>query len=172
MSEPITLKDLTAEDAVAYRALRLEALEVAAESFGSSVEEERERTLDEFRARIEDNHVVGAYAGKSLCGMAGFYTLDRLKTAHRGVIWGVYVRPAFRGRGIARLLIEDLLVFASTKVEQVHLAVVVGNAAALHLYESLGFRIYGTEPRALRIAGRDYDEHLMVKRFAESDHAK
>ena len=165
MNTPITLRDLTGDDAAAYRALRLEALELAAESFGSSVEEERERGLDEFRTRLDQNHVVGAYSGNSLCGTAGFYALDRLKTAHRGVIWGVYVRPAFRGRGIARLLIEDVLVFASTKVEQVHLAVVVGNAPALRLYESLGFVTYGTEPHALRIDGRDFDEHLMVLRF-------
>ena len=40
-----------------------------------------------------------------------------------------------------------------------------GNAAAVALYEHLGFVRYGTEPHALRVNGRDFDEHLMVLRF-------
>jgi ribosomal protein S18 acetylase RimI-like enzyme len=47
-------------------------------------------------------------------------------------------------------------------VEQIHLQVVTTNTAAYNLYRSMGFVAYGIEPRALRHAGRDYDEAMMV----------
>ena len=43
-----------------------------------------------------------------------------------------------------------------------HLHVTVGNEAAERLYRALGFRRYGVEERALRIAGRFFDEAMMV----------
>ena len=63
-------------------------------------------------------------------------------------------------------MVEQVLARARTRVEQVHLAVTANNAAAVALYEHLGFVRYGTEPRALRVNGRDLDEHLMVLRFS------
>ena len=48
-------------------------------------------------------------------------------------------------------------------MEQMHLHVVTTNTAAYDLYRSMGFVAYGIEPRALRHAGRDYDEAMMVR---------
>ena len=74
-------------------------------------------------------------------------------------------RPVGRGKGLGRAIIAYLLEAAATQVKQVHLSVVTTNAAAVRLYEQLGFRTYGTEPRSLRVGERYYDEHLMVMRF-------
>ena len=52
---------------------------------------------------------------------------------------------------------------AHGRVERVNLTVTAVNEAALHLYQRHGFRIYGTEPDALKVAGRNYDEHLMTR---------
>jgi ribosomal protein S18 acetylase RimI-like enzyme len=41
--------------------------------------------------------------------------------------------------------------------------VVQDNTAALSLYRALGFEVYGSEPRALKDAGRYSDELLMVR---------
>ncbi len=49
-------------------------------------------------------------------------------------------------------------------LEQVHLAVVATNAAAVTLYRSLGFTVYGRDPRALKLGDRYVDEELMVRR--------
>ena len=87
------------------------------------------------------------------------------KAAHRGNIWGVYVQPAARGRGVSRALLTEILSHARTQVKQVHLSVVTDNVAALALYERLGFTTYGTEPRSLFVDGRYLDEHLMVLHF-------
>ena len=37
------------------------------------------------------------------------------------------------------------------------------NDAARTLYESEGFRSFGIEPRAIRVAGRYYDKNHMVR---------
>jgi len=39
------------------------------------------------------------------------------------------------------------------------------NLGAKALYLGLGFVLYGTEPRAIRIDGRDYDEDHLVMVF-------
>jgi ribosomal protein S18 acetylase RimI-like enzyme len=41
------------------------------------------------------------------------------------------------------------------------LSVVVDNLAATNLYRSVGFDVYGKDPRALKVGGRDIDEYLM-----------
>lgn len=85
---------------------------------------------------------------------------------HRGTLWGVYVAPQVRGAGLGRRVVEQVLAHARTRVMQVHLSVTVGNAAALALYQGLGFELYGTEPRALKVDGRFLDEYLMLLRFS------
>jgi ribosomal protein S18 acetylase RimI-like enzyme len=44
------------------------------------------------------------------------------------------------------------------------LAVAVGQDSAKQLYESLGFEVYGREPRAIKLGDRYVDEELMVLR--------
>lgn len=51
------------------------------------------------------------------------------------------------------------------EVEEVRLAVVASNTAAVRLYARLGFRRYGLEPRALRVGDRYHDELLMALRL-------
>ena len=41
--------------------------------------------------------------------MAGFYALEGPKTRHKGVLWGMYVKPAARGRGLAKALTERVM---------------------------------------------------------------
>jgi RimJ/RimL family protein N-acetyltransferase len=164
MTAPL-IRRLSTDDAGVYRELRLDGLRNAPTAFGSSYEAESKNTLEEFAERLNRSYVAGAWLTGSLVGTAGFYRLDGLKTAHRGNIWGVYVRPDVRGHGVARALITDVLAFARTQVQQVHLSVVTENESARRLYEALGFTFYGTEPRSLFVDGRYLDEHMMVLRF-------
>ncbi len=159
------IRRIMPSDAATYRDLRLEALQNAPTAFGSSYEAESRSSLADFEDTVTRSHIAGAWLWGALVGTAGFYRLDGTKVAHRGNIWGVYVRPDARGRGIAHALISDVLAYARTQVEQVHLSVVTENDSARRLYEHLGFTTYGTEPRSLLVAGRYLDEHLMVLRF-------
>ncbi len=111
-----------------------------------------------------NNCVAGAFEGAELVGMAGFARNLREKSHHKGLIWGVYVRPAYRGRGVARDLLRALIERAKLQrgLEQIMLTVAVDQAAARRLYESLGFEVFGHERHALKVDGEYVDEDHMV----------
>jgi len=158
------VRQLIEADAPAFRELRLAGLNDAPAAFGSSFAAEKDRTVADFAGTIERNYLAGAFVDGVLVGAAGFYQLVGEKVAHRGNIWGVYVAPRHRGRGIARQLMENVMAHGRTIVTQVHLCVVEDNVAARQLYERLGFVTYGIEPRSLRVGDRFHDEYLMVWR--------
>ena len=162
------VRRLDAEDIEAYREIRLEALVVEPTAFTSDHASEASLTADEWQGRLERNHVFGTFDGDRLVGVATFFLESREKARHRGHVVAVYMRPEARGRGAGRGLMEAVIAEARGKATQLHLGVTVGNEAARRLYERVGFQIYGVDPRALRIDGRYYDEHLMVRLLDEA----
>jgi ribosomal protein S18 acetylase RimI-like enzyme len=164
MPPRLLIRQLTERDAASFRVLRLAGLQEAPTAFGSSYAAEKDRTVEDFAKTIGRNYLAGGFFGNRLVGVVGFYQSAGEKVAHRGNIWGVYVDPAYRGTGIARLLMEHVLAHAKSVVRQVHLCVVTDNDAALGLYRRLGFVTYGREPRALQVDDRFYDEELMMWR--------
>ena len=159
------VRRLTSNDAEAFRAIRLEGLRLHPEAFASSFEEESARGLEWFADSLTRNAVFGAFRDGSLQGVAGFYIRRHDKMKHKGVLWGLYLREAARGGGLARALVEAVEAHARREVEVLAVSVVTGNRAARRLYEQLGFICYGVEPNALRVEGRDYDEALLEKRL-------
>ena len=80
-----------------------------------------------------------------MLGIAGFVSRDSAKETHKGLLFGMYVRPVARGTGVARRLVEWVVDFARSNVELIQLSVVVGNEPARRLYARLGFVEYGIE---------------------------
>jgi ribosomal protein S18 acetylase RimI-like enzyme len=78
------------------------------------------------------------------------------------MLWGMYVRPAYRGAGIGRVLVEAIIAHARQRVELLQLFVVSDNAAARRLYSSLGFVEYGIERHATKYRGQYHDDVLMA----------
>ncbi len=153
---------LTADDWQIWKDIRLEALQNSPESFGSSIEEECDWPDLKFQNGLNRSHIFGAFIENDLVACAGYYVLNFLKTQHRGVIWGMYTRPKSRKQGIASALIQTVITDAKSKVLQLHLTCVTSNRGAIQFYQKQGFKIYGTEPRALKIGDTFFDEHLMV----------
>lgn len=163
------IRQLEPADQKLFFQLRMEALETHPESFGSTQdefaaqsEEDRQRQL----SGMEDSFVLGAFLGENLVGVLGFFRRKGEKLRHKGVIWGVYVLPAARRKGIARaLLLESLQRSRSMKgLDAILLTVVSSNHSAKSLYQSMGFTTYGQERAALRIGSEPtnlIDEDLM-----------
>lgn len=160
---------LTPADAALYRPVRLEALTTNPEAFGSSFEHEQDKPLAWFEERLAISDVFGAFIADELVGTAGFRREDGAKTAHKGVLWGMYVRPQARKSGTGRLLVDAVAAHAAQRVEQLHLVVVSENEAALRLYTAAGFAEYGRGLKALKVGDRYYDEILMALFFNGSD---
>lgn len=61
-------------------------------------------------------------------------------------IYGFAVHPAFQGKGIGRAALSESVISLNKKgAESIHLDVVATNKNALRLYESCGFKAYGTQ---------------------------
>jgi RimJ/RimL family protein N-acetyltransferase len=164
------IRPLMSPDAEALRTLRLEALATAPEAFASSYEEERSHSVAWFRSRIPadgPNAIFGAFHGGDLVGMAGFAVSDGAKSRHKGVMWGVFVRPEWRGSGLGKALVRRVVEHAAEHVMVLQAAVVTTNDGARRVYHQLGFVPYGIERRALCVDGIFYDEELLALAFRE-----
>ena len=167
----IQINLLTPADAASYRAIRLAGLKDAPEAFGSTFEAEVVKPLAWFFERLTASQIFGALRDRKILGVAGLAVRDAEKEAHKGLLWGMYVRPEARGLGVARRLVEAVIDFARPRVELIQLSVVMGNEPARRLYSRLGFVEYGIEKNSLKYGGRYYDEILMAKPLtATGDH--
>src|SRR5262249_29523872 len=108
---PITIRPTRDEDVTAYRELRLQALRTHPEAFGATYEEGLAQPIERWQQNVRDGAGTDlgisyvAEAGGALIGMTGIYRHKSAKMGHRATIWGVYVRPDWRGAGIADALI-------------------------------------------------------------------
>jgi RimJ/RimL family protein N-acetyltransferase len=158
----IEVRRLTSEDAAAYREIRLAGLSDCPEAFGSTFERESVEPLAWFRGRLGKGPVFGAFRLSELVGTAGFAQRDGEKEKHKGLLWGMYVRPDARNAGIGRQLIDAVIDYARQHVELIQLSVVSDNERARRLYAGLGFVEYGVEKNSLKQRGHYYDEILMA----------
>lgn len=162
------LRLLEERDAAIYQSLRLQGLQESPEAFGSTFEREAAFSIETVADRIkpnEDRFVLGAFDDHgSLTGIVAFIRENSLKTRHKGAVFGLYVTPEMRGKGIGKALMRELLVRAKQMdgLEQLNLTVVSANGLARRLYESIGFQVYGTERRALKWEEAYFDEDYMA----------
>lgn len=165
----IVIRPITREEVTTWRALRLEAMRAYPSAFSASPDDWERLPMDEVERRIPlpggDDVLFGAYAGGELQGCAGFQREKGAKEAHKGYLWGVYVRAAFQGRGLGEQLTQAVIDWGRPRVDILRCAVTSENCGAKALYLRLGFKLYGTEPRAIRANGRDYDDDLLALAF-------
>ena len=162
-SAEIYIRRLTPADAALYRSIRLEGLSSNPEAFGSTFDAEFGKPLAWFFDRLSNTQIFGAFRESDILGVAGFAVRETEKERHKGLLWGMYVRPSARGAGVACRLVETVIEFARPRVELIQLSVVMGNEPARRLYARLGFVEYGIERNSLKHGGKYYDEILMAK---------
>ncbi len=103
------IRALEPNGAPALIALRREALSTAPLAFGASLEDDRGLSLETVRTSLADVGsfaVLGAFEGGALVGMVGVSRLEKLKSRHRAKIWGMFVTPPVRGRGLGAALLR------------------------------------------------------------------
>lgn len=164
MSHPASIRILTVADAPAFLALRQQSLRDHPEAYHSAAEE-WDVPVSHAEARIAENLVFGGFSDGMLVGIVTLALSARTgrKLRHKVEIWNVYVDPAQRGTGLARRLMQAAIAEARRRgLAAIVLSVSADNLPAFRLYESLGFRVFGVEPDAMRLPdGRSFDDTLM-----------
>jgi RimJ/RimL family protein N-acetyltransferase len=163
---------LAPADAERYAPFRMRMLRDSPWAFASSPEEDLAREPARVAEMLEGEQyaivAIDAPDGSGeLAASAAIYRQTSAKAAHRAGVWGVFVDPAWRGRGLGRAVMVAALDLARgwEGVDWVDLGVSENAPAAQALYESLGFRGWGREPESLQCDGRRYDEIFMTLRL-------
>ena len=166
---------LTADDAASYQPLRLRALQEHPEAFGASYEDERQRSLAVVAERLEatpDSFMLGAWDQQRMVGLVGLYRSPGVKVRHRAGVGGMYVAAEARGQGIGSALMKRLLEHAPTMphLDEIILAVTVGNVTARALYLATGFTPTYIEQRYIKVGAQYYDLEWMSKKVTKHEH--
>ena len=155
-SSELAIRRLVPEDAAIYRTLRLRGLREHPDAFTSSYAEDNEKPVDATERRLgpdSGDWVFGAFVSNELAGLAGLSREPRAKNRHKASVFGMYVAPEHGRRGVGAALLRRVIEAARSQpgLEQLVLTVTDTNVAARTLYENLGFRSFGVEPRAIRV---------------------
>ena len=172
----IIIRKLQPHESTIYREVRLDCLKNTPQFFGSTYEEEILNPKFSFETYIEtdspDHVMFGAFDGERLIGITGFNRMARKRASHRGELVQVYVEPGYRGQNIGEKLLRHVLeyAFALDGIEQVQLSVIASNQTAIKLYEKLGFKSFGVQPKYFK-AGDSYMDQQFMQVF-KSDYSK
>ena len=166
----VQIREITKTDAAQYRTLRLRALKEYPTIFSSSYETERDWPLPAFADRLPntpgatDAFILGCFVEGDLVGSIGFYRYEGPKLEHTGRIVAAHVAAEQQGKGYGRAMVVAALERARRVpgLSLIQLTATTTNERAISLYESFGFEIYGTSPRAMLVDGQYIDEHLMA----------
>ncbi|MEN0019951.1 MAG: GNAT family N-acetyltransferase [Planctomycetota bacterium] len=168
-SAPPTPRPLTPDDVTLYAALRREMLLDAPWAFCSGPDDPGAGGADEAlilqRLAQPETTTFVIEDGPRLVASATVIRLDRRKLRHRAEIVAVYVTPSHRNRGLGRAVLTAAIQQAKAwqGVESIALSASSNSPAAIALYESLGFVVWGREPGAMRVGDHTYDEvHLQL----------
>jgi GNAT superfamily N-acetyltransferase len=164
-------RKLTTADARAFRELRAEMCDRHPEAFGQTPDEVRQMPEEKFLDWMSpsdvfpEKFVLAAFDGEQLIGTAALRREDSEKERHRGWIWSVYVRQEGRGKGLGKLLMQQLIIECRKMegLEALTLTVAVTQTSARTLYTSLGFFTNGLILKGYRLPdGRYIDNEEMT----------
>ncbi len=163
-----------ADDAPAYRAMRLAALQAHPLAFSGDPAKEAARPLESWESRLNpdlnpNSATFVADAAGELAGMIAVVQLSGAKVQHTANIYSVYVQPEWRGQGLADALLNACVNWAAAlDIQQLKLSVTASNLAALGSYLRNQFRVYAVDPQVMYVDGVFHDELLMVRRIAKT----
>jgi ribosomal protein S18 acetylase RimI-like enzyme len=162
----VDIRPLTPQDVAAYRQLRLASLREHPLAYVTDLSEEEQISSEEMEGRLaaaSPARTFGVFQGDDLVGIGTLVRSTRIRLAFRATIVGMYILPPFRRQGAASRLLEACMARARTfpEVEEVCLAVTVGNDAARQTYLKFGFQPEYVEPRYFKHARDYYDMEWM-----------
>jgi len=159
----IIVKKLGEDDWETYRDIRLEALKNDPSAFGSCYSEEEKFPENKWRERIKN--ALFAMDGKKAVGTIVVFFENYNNLKHIAHIYGVYVKPDYRGKGVSKMLMGAALenIKSNKEIIKVKLEVNAKQKPAYELYKKYGFKKIGITKKELKVDNKFYDEVLMEK---------
>jgi RimJ/RimL family protein N-acetyltransferase len=163
----VTIREILPDDAARFLEL---CLNLDAEtSFMMYEPGERQTTVAGQRDIIEQirstahSTIIVADTGRELAGYVAANGGEFNRVRHTAYIVAG-VRQAYAGQGIGTLLFTALDEWArTTELRRLELTVRADNAAAIHLYQKMGYDIEGTKRDSLLVVDELVDELYMAK---------
>ena len=138
--QPMHLHEVVPDDWQAHRDIRLEMLQDAPDAFWFTYADEAVYDEADWRERIEGAWLVQARDPGGVLGSAGLGSHWEPERATTATLFGMYVAPRARGRGVGEALVKAVLEEAARRGKsEVLLEVTSTNTSAQSLYERCGF---------------------------------
>ena len=164
----MTIRQITAIDALQYYELRTRSEQEYPEFVGFNAERELDAGPEGIAALLEGypaegSLILGAFEGMELLAVVALSRRLSTKYRHKAFLWGMYVLPEQRGQGLAQQLMQETIDWARghSQVIALSLQVTLTNQRAYEFYKRAGFYVTGTEQNALFAGDRYHDVHCM-----------
>ncbi|AJD90245.1 hypothetical protein JMA_09280 [Jeotgalibacillus malaysiensis] len=160
-----------AEQKDAENMLEIQRAVLSEEQYLLSTLEEFKQTIGGQKAWIQskiDNEreiILVAEIEKVVVGWLVFQSSNRKRLSHTGSL-GMMIDSTFRGKGIGKALLQELLNWAEHNpyIEKVSLGVLSTNINAISLYKKMGFIEEGRKVGEIKLNDKEYiDDILMYK---------
>jgi len=107
--EQCTIRPLSSSDMSAFRAIRLEAIQSDPSVFAASYEEEKARTAQQWRELAKETNErcwIGVFNEGELVGITAAMKWTGDASGKSAIFRSSYVKPEYRGRGLASKLCD------------------------------------------------------------------
>lgn len=140
----VSIRQLTAEDWRVFSQVRLRALKSDPLVFGSNYEKESQFTEADWRSRLEqsdDSAVFMLFANKTPIGITGVSVFRDDPTGKTALLWGSWLAPDFRGKGLSELMYKARLDWAKQHqtVKRIIVSHRASNLASKYANQKHGF---------------------------------
>ena len=143
----IQIRRLNEDEWLVFSQIRLQALQTDPQVFGSNYQKESQFTEAEWRSRLKNNAVFLLCRNEMPVGMTGV-SIDRDDaTGKTAILWGSWLAPPVRGRGLSNLMYQTRINWAKAQptVERVIVSHRASNLASKRANQKHGFLLTDTK---------------------------
>ncbi len=138
----IFIRQLTENDWREFSQVRLKALQTDPNVFGSNYQKESQMTEAEWRSRLqEDNAIFLIFENETPIGMTGVSFDRNDPTKKTALLWGSWLAPHFRGKGLSELMYQARINWAKEQptIEKIIVSHRASNLSSKYANRKHGF---------------------------------
>lgn len=138
-----------------------------ADEWKMSVKKKKQK-IQNYRNSLGKIYLTAVFNNR-VVGMVTFQNWTTRKTQHCGWMSSMFVKKSWRNKGIGKVLIQELLIWANLNpiIEKVCLAVFSSSTNAISLYKKMGFKFEGRCRREIKFADGKYADSILMYKFVK-----